>query len=151
MEPRQTSAESMPQPAGANEQAPSVPNEVDFQNFEAHRDGRRNEQTERRIGQHIEGAASHLQQSQQATTLPAPMVTGQDDTAAAPAADDSPIVAADEDLIEKEWVDKAKKVIAETKDDPYRRELEVKRLQLDYVKKRYGKSIGAADDSAWEH
>jgi len=31
---------------------------------------------------------------------------------------DTPLVAADEDLIEKEWVDKAKKIVEATKDDP---------------------------------
>lgn len=59
--------------------------------------------------------------------------------------DANPAVAADDDLIEKEWVDKAKKIIAETKDDPYLREREVTRLQADYLKKRYGKELGVAD------
>lgn len=54
----------------------------------------------------------------------------------------SPAVASDDDLIEKEWVEKAKKVIAETKDDPYRREEEVSRLQVDYLEKRYGRQLG---------
>ena len=76
--------------------------------------------------------------------LPTP-VTPASDTATKPADDDSPAVAADEDLIEKEWVDKAKRIIADTKDDPYRREREVGRLQADYLKKRYGKELGAAD------
>ncbi len=58
--------------------------------------------------------------------------------------DDTPLVANDDDLIEKEWVDKAKKIIVQTKDDPYRRELEVGRLQSDYIRKRYGKELGAS-------
>jgi hypothetical protein len=53
------------------------------------------------------------------------------------------MVANDDDLIEKEWVDKAKKIIVETKDDPYRREQEVGRLQADYLYKRYGRKLGA--------
>jgi hypothetical protein len=57
----------------------------------------------------------------------------------------NPTLAADDDLIEKEWVDKAKKIILETKDDPYRRELEVNKLQTDYLRKRYGKELGVAD------
>jgi hypothetical protein len=56
---------------------------------------------------------------------------------------DAPLVANDDDLIEKEWVDKAKKIIAQTKDDPYRREHEVGKLQADYLRKRYGKELGA--------
>lgn len=59
--------------------------------------------------------------------------------------DDNPALAGDDDLIEKEWVDKAKKIIVETKDDPYRREREVNKLQADYLRKRYGKELGSAD------
>jgi hypothetical protein len=47
-------------------------------------------------------------------------------------------------LIEKEWVDKAKQIIVQTKDDPYRREQEVGKLQADYLLKRYGKELGAS-------
>jgi hypothetical protein len=58
--------------------------------------------------------------------------------------DDLPLVANDDDLIEKEWVDRAKKIIVETRDDPYRREQEVGRLQADYLRKRYGRELGAS-------
>lgn len=58
------------------------------------------------------------------------------------AADDgNPVVAADDDLIEKEWVEKAKRVISETKHDPFAQEKAVSRLQADYLQKRYGKVI----------
>ena len=56
----------------------------------------------------------------------------------------NPIAANDDDLIEKEWVDRAKKIIAATKDDPYKRELEITKLQADYLKKRYGRVLGEA-------
>lgn len=62
----------------------------------------------------------------------------------APTDNSNPIVAADDDLIEKEWVDKAKKIIAETRDDPYKREREVSKLQADYLRKRYGREIGVS-------
>lgn len=55
----------------------------------------------------------------------------------------SPIVAADQDVIEKEWVDKAKKIVMETQDDPHKRQVEVSELQKDYLQKRYGKQLGA--------
>lgn len=58
----------------------------------------------------------------------------------------SPLVAADEDLIEKEWVDRAKKIVLQTKDDPYNQEKEVSKLQADYLKKRYGKEIKVSSD-----
>lgn len=68
---------------------------------------------------------------------PQPVVSPQ----APPTSDDTPLTANDDDLIEKEWVDKAKKIIASTKDDPYLQEKEVSKLQADYLKKRYDKEI----------
>ena len=58
--------------------------------------------------------------------------------------DTTPLVAADDDLIEKEWVDKAKAIVVKTKDDPYQREQEVGKLQADYLRKRYGKELGTS-------
>ena len=58
---------------------------------------------------------------------------------------DTPSVAKDDDLIEKEWVDKAKKIVAGTRDNPYQREEEVNKLQIDYLKKRYGRELGVAE------
>lgn len=54
----------------------------------------------------------------------------------------NPTVANDDDLIEKEWVDKAKQIISQTRDDPHQRERQVGALQRDYLKKRYGKELG---------
>ena len=54
----------------------------------------------------------------------------------------SPLVAADEDLIEKEWVDKAKEIILHTRDDPHARTQKVNELQRDYLQKRYGRTVG---------
>lgn len=68
-----------------------------------------------------------------------PTVTQVDDTTV------GPTIANDDDVIEKEWVDKAKKIIADTQNDPYKREQEVNKLQVDYLRKRYGKELGAAD------
>lgn len=53
-----------------------------------------------------------------------------------------PSVAGDDDVIEKEWVDKAKQIILETRDDPHTRSQRVNELQKDYLKKRYGKELG---------
>lgn len=62
------------------------------------------------------------------------------------APNDNPLVAGDEDLIEKEWVDKAKRIIQQTRSDPYTQEKEVSKLQADYMKKRYGKDVKLAND-----
>lgn len=56
-----------------------------------------------------------------------------------------PTIASDDDLIEKEWVDNAKKIIAETQNDPYLREQQVTKLQVDYLRKRYGKELGTSN------
>lgn len=53
-----------------------------------------------------------------------------------------PSVAADIDLMENEWVEDLKKMIVETKGDPYVREEKFKKMQLDYLIKRYNRSIG---------
>lgn len=70
-------------------------------------------------------------------------------TPAAPRADPTqtagPLVAADEDVIEKEWVDKAKQIIDQTRDDPHLRSQRVNDLQRDYLQKRYGKVVGASE------
>ncbi|HSW77568.1 MAG TPA: hypothetical protein VLG36_02110 [Candidatus Chromulinivoraceae bacterium] len=79
--------------------------------------------------------------------LPPPIVAPQPTTPTQQTvvvSDDLPLAANDDDLIEKEWVVKAKKIIVETKDDPYRREQEVGRLQADYLRKRYGRELGAS-------
>ncbi len=73
--------------------------------------------------------------------VPPPLPNPLQATSPKVAADDNPIIAGDDDVIEKEWVEKAKKVIAETKHDPYTQEQEVSKLQADYLYKRYGKMV----------
>ncbi len=52
-----------------------------------------------------------------------------------------PTIADDVDVIEKEWVDKAKSIVSSTKDNPHMQEKEVSKLQADYLMKRYGKKM----------
>jgi len=52
-----------------------------------------------------------------------------------------PQVADDADLIEKEWVNKAKEIIAKTQDDPYRQSKEINYMKADYMQKRYNKTV----------
>ncbi len=87
-----------------------------------------------------------------APALPTPVVAPTSPTSAGvgitpvvPLTDDMPTVAGDDDLIEKEWVDKAKKIIAETRADPHLREKQVTKLQADYLRKRYGKELGESE------
>ncbi len=47
----------------------------------------------------------------------------------------------DKDLIEKEWVHKAKEIVERTRDDPYKQSEDLTVFKADYIKKRYGKTI----------
>lgn len=47
----------------------------------------------------------------------------------------------DDDLIEKEWVDKAKRIVEQTRSDPHRQSEELTLVKADYMKKRYNKTI----------
>ena len=76
--------------------------------------------------------------------LPVPVMQVDEPTTVASSTATGPIVAADEDLIEKEWVDKAKKIVADTQNDPHQREEAINQLQRDYLKKRYGREMGEA-------
>ena len=49
--------------------------------------------------------------------------------------------ASDIDLIEKEWVQKAKAIVAHTHGDPYTQNKEINKIKADYIKKRYNKDI----------
>lgn len=53
----------------------------------------------------------------------------------------SPLSADDADLIEKEWVIKAKQIVSATRDDPHKQNKEMSRFRADYLKKRYKKNI----------
>ncbi len=68
-------------------------------------------------------------------------------TAATGSLSDNSLAANDDDLIEKEWVEKAKHILSSTRDDPHRREREISQLQQDYIFKRYGRKIGGDDES----
>lgn len=72
-----------------------------------------------------------------------PVVPVQNQPGQASSSSATPLVAADEDLIEKEWVDKAKEIIEQTQGDPHARTQKVNELQRDYLQKRYGKVVGA--------
>lgn len=51
------------------------------------------------------------------------------------------LVADDSDLIEKEWVEKAKAIVAQTAHDPNLQSKEVNKIKVDYMQKRYNKQL----------
>lgn len=91
--------------------------------------------------------AQAAQQETAASLPPVPVfssnTTSADDVTTGVSVDDSnPAIAEDDDLIEKEWVDKAKQIVSENKKDPYEQEEKVSNLKIDYLKKRFGRELG---------
>jgi hypothetical protein len=58
-----------------------------------------------------------------------------------------PQIADDTDLIEKEWVLKAKEIVARTAHDPHLQNREMNRFKADYLKKRYNKEVKLSEDT----
>lgn len=54
---------------------------------------------------------------------------------------DVPNTAEDADLIEKEWVSKAKQIVEKTHDDPYQQSKELAHIKVEYVQKRFNKAL----------
>jgi hypothetical protein len=57
----------------------------------------------------------------------------------------TPSMADDADLIEKEWVSKAKAIVERTKDDPRQQSQEINYFKADYLKKRYNKDVKVSE------
>ncbi len=68
------------------------------------------------------------QPMQQVAMQPAPMQAGH-------------LIADDADVIEKEWVERAKKVVMMTKHDPHLESRELSRLKATYMKQRFNKDL----------
>lgn len=58
---------------------------------------------------------------------------------------DTPEIADDNDLIEKEWVNKAKNIIEKTKTNPHEQSDAMTLFKADYIKKRYNKTIKTSE------
>ena len=52
-----------------------------------------------------------------------------------------PAEAEDSDLIEKEWVERAKQIVAHTRHDPHEQQKALSLMKADYMKKRYNRDI----------
>lgn len=104
----------------------------------------------------VEATPAH-QESAPSKQRPAPIAKAADDVQAV--ADDQaqalvqisdttqPAVSAtahaDSDRIEKQWVDSAKQIVAQTKDDPYKQKNEMSKVKAEYIKHRFNKVIKA--------
>lgn len=58
----------------------------------------------------------------------------------------SPAVADDNDVIEKEWVDRAKAIMERTRGDPFERSSRLTYLKKDYIHRRFDKIIKVPQD-----
>ena len=76
-----------------------------------------------------------------------PALPVQDDNVGSPVSSPktSTLPAADKDLIEKQWVQKAKEIVADTKSDPYKQKSEMSKAKADYIQKRFKKVIKTDD------
>ena len=60
----------------------------------------------------------------------------------------TPVIADDNDVMEKEWVDKAKEIVAHTQGDPHAKSSQLSGLKKEYIHKRYGKDIIVNNEDA---
>lgn len=111
-------------------------------------------------GNHVEQLPVAAEQGSAATATSAPatppaslpVVVATTAATAAASPDQAPVTTAtpptanDVDVLEKEWVDHAEAAIKKTEGDPRAEETAVEDLQVDYMKKRYGKDIKKAQE-----
>jgi hypothetical protein len=57
-----------------------------------------------------------------------------------------PEEAEDTDLIEKEWVLRAKQIVEHTREDPHEQQRALSQMKADYMKKRYNKDIKLSEE-----
>ena len=83
-------------------------------------------------------------QSVPSFSMPTPVqmpTTGQQSVVGVTSQDVVQSVSDDDDLIEKDWVNKAKAIVERTRDDPYKQSEELTVFKADYMKRRYDKTI----------
>ena len=73
--------------------------------------------------------------AQSIPSIPAPSLIG-------PAPNSDILEAADEDEIEKKWIDKTQEIISSTKGDPFEREKQIVNVREEYQKKRFNRTRG---------
>ena len=54
---------------------------------------------------------------------------------------------AEEDEYDEVWIAKAKEIVDQTREDPYRQSRAISKIKSDYLKARYDKTIKVAEDS----
>lgn len=80
------------------------------------------------------------------STIPPLDPTQLGNSATASSTTSMPAIADDNDLIEKEWVVKAKEIVEKTKADPHEQNKEMNKVRADYLKKRYNKDLKLSEE-----
>lgn len=129
---------------------PATPRPTGVEDFTYSESRHVNHSAERSLGDHsVENSAGipevTLARPSVGTSQPNAAIFTTNDTVASSGAS-FPVVAGDDDVIEKEWVDLLKDIVKNTHGDPYVREKQVKQAQIDYLKKRFGRSVGNSSD-----
>ena len=89
-----------------------------------------------------QGAVVQAVQADDSTATPSALpVIPDNDPHLSSVSSSNPVVADDNDALEKEWVDRAKDIVNKTKDDPRKQTDEFVKMRYDYVRKRFGKEI----------
>ena len=80
--------------------------------------------------------------------LPPPTTTqgGQVDDGQVPVVPTRVLSDDNSDVLDEEWVNKAKAIVDKTKNDPYQESLELNKVRADYLKVRYNKDIKVSED-----
>lgn len=84
--------------------------------------------------------------AQPVSPVPQPVATQAQQATSVASGVADPDNAADQDKIEQEWVDKVKEVISKTQHDPFAQQMNISIMMRDYVKKRFGKTVGKAPE-----
>jgi hypothetical protein len=97
---------------------------------------------------HVESAPSKQTQppltAQPPQGMPPPVTMPRTDDATSTPATNTVSPSSDNDRIERQWVDRAKTVAAETRDDPYAQKNAMTKVKSDYIKSRFNKSLPPA-------
>lgn len=131
-QPVRPNIEAVPQIPGATEYLPGGPQSPEL--------GQRS--PEQQAPAPVEQLTQSAQSAAPAVAVPVADPALPTATTAVISDDDNPAIAADDDLIEKEWVDKVKKIITLTKGNPHEQAKAIASLQADYLKKRYNRVLG---------
>ncbi|MEX0934464.1 MAG: hypothetical protein WDZ42_01555 [Candidatus Saccharimonadales bacterium] len=135
----------MTQPSQNPESTPSFPEQYDFPQLkeehqplagEVYKPG-----AERQTEQNVETDVSDNQVQMPVADDDSTRIPDTSNSSSEVVVSDIPDVADDIDVIEKAWVDKAKQIIKDNKDDPRSQEEAFEQLQIEYHKKRYGRDI----------